>query len=451
MTARRVTPGRPDRRGLLGLLAAVGTSLLGTRMSFLAVPWFVLVTTGSATQTGLVAFAEMAPYALLQGLGGPLVDRWGAWRISVGTDAAAALAVGLVPVLSAGGVLTLPVLAGLMAVAGVLRGGGDAARHVLVPGVGAPAGMPLERSAGLYDGVNRIASLVGAPVAGVLVAATSSLTVLAIDAATFLASSLLVLLFVPRSAQPPVSSETVGGEVSYLASLGEGFRYFRGDRLLLGIGAMVLITNLLDQAGGSVLVPVWAAQVAHSSVALGLIGGATALAAVLGNVVISWLGPRLPRRLTYAVGFLLCGAPRFVALAFATTVSPVLVVTFLAGLGAGGLNPILGAVMYERIPRHLQARVLGAVGASAWAGMPVGSLVGGVLVAGAGLRPALLICAAAYGVTTLTPFVFPAWRQMDRLPPEPPSAPTSAPTSDAIPDNVGLPRPEHDVIRESVG
>ncbi|MEP6696464.1 MAG: MFS transporter [Pseudonocardiales bacterium] len=425
-----------DRRGLLGLLTAVGMSLLGTRMSFLAVPWFVLATTGSPTETGLVAFAEMAPYVVVQGLGGPLVDRWGAWRMSIGTDALAAVAVGLVPVLHLAGRLSLPVLAGLVALAGVVRGAGDAARDVLVPGVGAAAGTPLERSAGLYDGVNRLASLVGAPVAGVLVAITSSLTVLAIDAGTFVLSALVVLALVPRSAQPPTSTDTFDAEASYLTRLAEGLRYVRGDRLLLGIGSMVLITNFLDAAGGSVLIPVWAVQVAHSSVALGLIGGVFALGAVLGNIVTTWLGPRLPRRLTFAVGFLLCGAPRFVALAAAFTVSPVLAVMFLAGLGAGGINPIMGAVMYERVPRHLQARVLGAVGASAWAGIPLGSLLAGAAVAAVGLRSALLICAGAYLLATLAPFVFPSWRQMER-----PAAPSQCQSDvflqDAVCDRVG--------------
>lgn len=75
----------PDRswRGLIGLLSAIGISIFGSRMSFLAIPWFVLVTTGSAVQTGVVAFAEMAPYVLVQGLGGPLIDRLSAWRVSI--------------------------------------------------------------------------------------------------------------------------------------------------------------------------------------------------------------------------------------------------------------------------------------------------------------------------------------------------------------------------------
>jgi MFS family permease len=138
------------------------------------------------------------------------------------------------------------------------------------------------------------------------------------------------------------------------------------------------------------------------------------LGAVAGNAATTWLGPRLPRRMTYAVGFFLGGAPRYVALALLSSVSPVLAVVFLSGLGVGGINPILGAVEYERVPRHLQARVLGAVNASTWAGIPFGSLAGGLAVSAFGLRPALLVVGVVYGMTTLAPFAFPVWRHMDR-------------------------------------
>jgi len=404
-----------DRRPLSGLLGAVGVSLLGTRMSFLALPWFVLTTTGSATRTGLVALAEMAPYVSVQALGGPVVDRVGARRVSVATDLIAAGCFGAVPVLSALHVLSLAVLAVLVGAGGAVRGAGDSARDVLLPGVGEIAKAPLERSSGLYDGVSRLASLVGAPLAGALVLAISPLSVLAIDAGTFVVSALIVAMLVPRRAEPPPYPGTAAGaEATYLASLAEGFRYLLNDRLLVAIAAMVLVTNFVDQAGAAVLFPVWAHEVVHSSVDLGLLFGASSLGAVVGNAVTTWLGPRIPRRMTYAVGFLLAGAPRYVALALLASVSPVLAIAFLGGLGAGGINPILGAVEYERVPRHLQARVLGAVNASAWAAIPIGSLAGGLAASAFGLRAALLTAAAIYFLTTLTPCVFPVWRQMDR-------------------------------------
>jgi MFS family permease len=202
----------------------------------------------------------------------------------------------------------------------------------------------------------------------------------------------------------------------YLASLREGFGHLRGDRLLLGIGTMVLVTNLIDMATSGVMLPIWSHEVTGGAVALGLLSGALGLGAVLGNVGTAALGPRLSRHRTYAVGFLVAGAPRLLLLAAVSAVPPALAITFVAGLAVGGINPTLGAVEYERVPRHLQARVLGALNAVAWAGIPVGGLVGGLLVDAVGLRPALVAAGAVYGLATLAPFVFPAWRTMDERP-----------------------------------
>jgi MFS family permease len=352
--------------GLVGLLVANFVSILGTRMSMLALPWFVLVTTGSATKTGLVAFAEMAPYVLVQGLGGPLVDRYGTRRVAIVTDVIAAVTFGLVPLVYAAGHLSLGVVAILVAVAGAVRGAGDSARHVLLPGVAEPAGTPLERASGLYDGVGRAAGMIGAPLAGVLIAATSAPVVIAIDAATFVISAVLVTVYVPRSAQPGPKSADEEPPGGYLAALREGFAHLRGDRLLLGIAVMVAVTNLLDQAYASVLAPVWSKDVTGSAVALGLMSAVLGVGAVTGNAITTWLGPRLPRRLPFAWGFLIGGSPRFFALAALSSVSPVLAVSFIAGLGVGGINPILGAVEYERVPGTCRPR------SSALSGRPHG-------------------------------------------------------------------------------
>ena len=78
----------------------------------------------------------------------------------------------------------------------------------------------------------------------------------------------------PERAQPPRRPAAGEPRPRTWSSLAEGFRYLRGDRLLLAVAAMILVTNFVDQAGGAVLWPVWAHEVAHSSLVLGLLGGA---------------------------------------------------------------------------------------------------------------------------------------------------------------------------------
>ena len=178
---------------LYGWLTAEAISLTGTRVSMIAIPWFVLTTTDSPTLTGIVAFAEMAPLVVLKALAGPVIDRVGARTVAVAADVGSFVVVGLVPLLHVLGLLGFPVLVALVALAGALRGPGDGAKHAMVPSLVRYGGVPMERATGLASAVERTASMVGAGVAGALVAIVGPTTALAVDAASFLASGLVLL------------------------------------------------------------------------------------------------------------------------------------------------------------------------------------------------------------------------------------------------------------------
>lgn len=410
------------------LLGAYGISVAGTAMSAVAIPWLVLTATGSAAATGLVSFAELVPYVLAQVLAGPLVDRAGLSRSFGWGNAAAAAAVGAVPVLVLAEGVVLPALLPLVAVAGAARGAADCANGPLVPVTAVAGGIPLERAAGLNSGTNRLALLIGAPLAGVLVAAAGAPAAVGVDAATFAVAAAVaaVWLRLPRPEPRPVPDSrsvpdprSVPGPAApalrrYGRDLAAGLRFLRGDRLLLGIVTTVAVMNLLDQGLAAVLLPVWVREELGSAGALGLIVGVGGLGSLLGNLLAAWLAPRLPRRTVYCVGSLAGGAPRFAVLALVGTLPPVLGVMLVADTFGGVLNPVLGATAYERIPDELRARVLGAVRASSWAGLPFGALLGGYGVSTLGTRPALLAFAGAYLLVTLAPLVFPAWREMRR-------------------------------------
>lgn len=390
------------------LLAANAVSIAGTSMTFLAIPWFVLVTTGSATRTGVVAACELVPLVLASALGGPLVDRVGARRASVLSDLLSAVGIGLVPLLHLTVGVSFGQLCVLVGLVGFLRAPGDTARHVLLPELVRRAQVPTERATSQYDGVSRGARMVGAPLAGALIAVTSPSTVLAVDAMTFLVSALLVATRVPVVATAEVTEE------GYLRQLRGGLRYLRADRLTYAITAMVLVTNLLDAALSSVLLPVYARDVLDSSVALGALSGIFGLGALLGTFVYAAIGPHLPRWPVYTAAFLVVGAPRFGLLAAEPSYAVLLVAQLLFGLACGAINPILGAVNLERVPAAMQSRVYGVTTAGCYAGMPLGAVLAGVAAGHLGLQTALVVCGGVYLAATLTPLVWArTWRQMD--------------------------------------
>ncbi len=97
MTATQDTavsgPARRDRTGMLALWGGNWISTLGSLMSSLALPWFILETTGSAARTGLLATAITTGAVLSSVASGPMIDRLGFKRASVLTDVVSALLV----------------------------------------------------------------------------------------------------------------------------------------------------------------------------------------------------------------------------------------------------------------------------------------------------------------------------------------------------------------------
>jgi MFS family permease len=412
------------RTPLRGFLTADGISLVGTRVSMIAVPWLVLTTTGSATQTGLVTLAEMLPLVTLKALTGPLVDRLGPRRVAVTADLVSVLVVGAVPLLHVLGMLHFATLLVLVALAGAMRGPGDGAKHAMVPLLVEHAEVPMERATGLAAAVERTATTLGAAFAGGLVALVGPANALALDAVSFAASAgvlFTVTRGLPRhltahATAAPVGERRGSRAGAYLAELREGWDFLRRDPVLVGICAMVAVTNLLDQAYAGLLVPVWGKQSGYGVGAVGLLFAAFSAASILGAVAASAWGARLPRFRTYLLAFLVAGAPRFVVLALESPLWAVLGVAMVSGLASGFINPVLGAVTFERIPASMMGRVSSLNSALCWSLIPFGGIMGGALVSSYGLSPALLAVGAAYLAATMLPALQPRWRELDQRP-----------------------------------
>ena len=416
------------RLPLYGWLTAEAISLLGTRVSMIAIPWLVLVTTGSPTQTGLVAVAEITPMVALKAAGGPLVDRVGPRRMAITADVLSMVAVGLIPLLHRADHLTFPVLLGLVAVAGALRGPGDAATSALIPALVERAEVPYERATGLSGAIERGSTMLGAALAGGLVAAIGPANAVAVDALSF-GLCAVVLVVTTRSLEGGGKQREHSDQpdtTSYARELREGWDFLRRDPVLMSLCVMIAITNLLDLAWSAVLLPVWARESGAGVAAVGLVFAVWGGASMVGSVIAAAYGTRLPRFATYLVAFLVTGLPRFVLFALGVPLWAILAMCVVGGCFSGFLNPVLGAVQFERIPRAMVGRVTSLSNALCWSLMPFGGLLGGVLVSRFGLDPAIVIVGLAYFVTTMAPALLPSFRGMNRQVPSDTREPVAA-------------------------
>ncbi|WP_317888982.1 MFS transporter [Salinispora mooreana] len=155
-------PAQTGRRlPFVAFLVAEAVSVAGNRIAMMAIPWFVLETSGSAALTGVTAFVFFVPSVLAAVLGGAIVDRFGYRQVSVVSDIANMLAVAAVPTMYAIGVLGFPLLVLLVFLGTLFDAPGNTARRAMLPDLATSARLPIERAAALHDGAYRLAQLVG--------------------------------------------------------------------------------------------------------------------------------------------------------------------------------------------------------------------------------------------------------------------------------------------------
>ncbi|MGY0004793.1 MFS transporter [Micromonospora sp. I033] len=416
---------------LAGLLAAHTVSLTGNMLTLIALPLYVLAETGSPAATGLTGAFATAPVVLGGAFGGVLVDRIGYRRASVLADLVSGVTVAAVPLLHATVGLPFPALLGLVFVSGLLDTPGQTARTALLPEAAAAAGVPIERAIGWFGATERGSRLIGAPVAGLLVSTLGALPVLAVDAATFAVSALVVTVLVPASLRP--SADHDAPSAGYWRDFAAGLRFLVREPLLRAMVLLVLVTNLFDATKSNVLMPVVATRELGGAAAFGLLVGAMGGGALVGSLLFSAVGHRLPRRATFVTAFAVCGAPPFWALAAAPPLPVIAAVCVVSGLAAGAINPLIGAVELERVPATMRARVYGVIGAGAWAAMPVGAAGAGLAADRFGTTATLVAIGTGYLLVVLTPLLGGPWRDLRRpAPPEQPPpdrSPTPAATS----------------------
>ncbi len=400
---------RRDRVPFLALFAANSVSLFGNALTSLAIPWFVLETTGSAARTGLTAVAGTVPTILAMAFGGAIVDRLGPKRMSVVADLASGATVAAIPLLHHTTGLAFWQLLVLVALGALLDSPGHTARMAIQPDVAVLGGVPLERANAAGQAAGSLSLLLGPPVAGILVAVVGTSNVLWLDAATFAVSAAAVAGLVPSPPRAVLGADEPAP--SYWRDLREGWGFLFGDRVLRAIAVTATVINFLLAPLAAVVLPVYVEDAFGSARALGWVLGAFGAGSLVGAVAYGVFGPRLPRRATLIGGLLLAGFP-LLLLSTTPPLAATVAAAFAVDLFLGPVNPLAGTVMQERVPAALRGRVFGTLVAVAMLAAPVGMLVAGVALEVIGVGGVVASIAVAFLAVSLSMLANPAFRQL---------------------------------------
>jgi MFS family permease len=374
---------------LRALLAAEVISTTGAQMTWVALPWFVLTTTGSATRMSLVMAAEAVGLALVGFPSGRLLNRLGARRTMLLCDALRGPLMLSIPVLYWVGGLSLGLLIAVAFVLGAFSAPYFAAQRMILPELLGEEQATVSQASALFQGATRITLLLGPVTAGVLIGFIGAPAVLVVDAATYVVSVFLVLLFVP--ATEPATAD--GEERGVLA----GLRWVAKEPLIRAWRFCFIVGDLAWQAIFVALPVLVVARYDSDPRIVGVLFAAFGVGAVLGNVVAYRLVTRMDG-LTLIARVALAQALPLWLLVVDLPASGAVAALFASGLANGLINPSLHAIITLRIPPALRGTVMTSLMTLYALAMPIGILGAGPLLDAFGVEPVFALCA---GIQTI--------------------------------------------------
>ena len=380
-------------RPLSGLIAADIISTLGSEMTTVALPWFVLVTTGSPARMGAVLAAEFAGLTVLGLASGRAATLLGPRRTMLGSDLARGALIGLIPVLFTLGWLSFGVILAIAFVVGGFFPAYQSSSRLIVAGLVEDDELRLTRTGGLLNAVNESASFLGPPLGGALVVLLGPGPVLLLDSASYGLAFLLIGTLVPAvRATLPDEDPSVRGGLRYL------WRDRRLRRLVLGMGVVEIgFTALIATA------PILALQLTgglSDGVRTGGNGGASVAGWLLGaygagSVAGGLISTRARGTGGRTQAFAIAGlAASTWALLLPVPVWGRALAIAGTGIASGLFFPRFFAALTTQTPPELRARVLTAVTVALSAPGPVGFLGAGILAQWTGSATACLVLVA---------------------------------------------------------
>ena len=365
-------------RSLLGLITAELVSLTGSSMTFVALPFFVLVTTGSTAKMGWVLAAEMLPIAIFGIPAGTVIAKLGAKKTMLISDAARGPLLLVIPILHHYGDLSFAALLGTTFAIGIFAAPYFASSKLIVPEVAGEDEQAVASVNAVLSGVQQVTQLAGPVLAGVLIGLTSPATVLVVDGCTYV-FSFLVIATVVRAGRRVESAAQQKGVLA-------GLRFLLGDSLL---GPMAIAACGINFAAQGIVLGVQAIDYFRyhaSGHVVGLLFAGFGIGALLGALVAQQLTQKVSLLKLAAVAIVLMPLPLF--LLVPRTPWPVAMI-ILGGFAF--FTPLVNApvigLLTVRTPAELRPKVMTAVMTVATMAGPFGFIAAGYALRHVALGP----------------------------------------------------------------
>ncbi|MFL5754816.1 MAG: MFS transporter [Chloroflexota bacterium] len=374
-------------RDFLTLLVSQTVSVAGDAVSSTALPLLVLALTGSGLVMGIVGAVTTGADFVFGTIAGALADRGDRKRMMFLADVGRAVLTALIPISVALGGPTMAVILLVSGPMAILRGFFRAGYLAAMPNLVGRS--QLARGNGILETAYSAAFIIGPALAGLLVTVIGPGETLALDAASYAISSVgLVLIRRELKAPPDRRPSRIVDDIR------EGVVYVAGHPVLRTVVLLFATTTAVLTSLAAALTFRIVRDLGQSPTAFGLAVAGIGVGTMIGALFATRLGPESNVRRVLIGAVFVQGAP-LVAAAAISWLPAVVGLIALFGAGEAALVVVYVSVRAANSPDALVGRIASTARVSTLALMPIGSLVGGVLIDAVGGTATLAILGAA--------------------------------------------------------
>jgi MFS family permease len=358
-------------RSLVGLISAELVSLTGSSMTFIALPWFVLATTGSTAKMGWVLAAEMLPIALFGIPAGTVISKLGSKRTMLICDAARGPLMLVIPILHHYGHLSFAALLATTFAMGTFTAPYMASSRLIIPEVAGEDEQAAASVGALLSGANQLTQLAGPVLAGVLLVATSPSTVLVVDGLTYVFSFLIIATVVRVGRRIEAAAQQKG--------MLSGIKYLLHDSLLGPITIAACVLNFVAQG---IIIGVEAIawfRYNQSGHIVGYLFAGFGIGALAGALVAQQIAQKVPLLKLAAVAVVAMPLPLFL-LSPATAWPVAVLIVAACGFFVPLVNAPIVGLLTVRTPVELRPKVVTGFMTVATMAGPFGFLAAGYIL-----------------------------------------------------------------------
>ncbi|TMV17183.1 MFS transporter [Paenibacillus thermoaerophilus] len=404
-------------RDFMKLWVGETVSLFGSQFTQLALPLTaVLFLQATPLQMGILGACGFAPFILLSLFAGVWIDRSKRRPILIAANLGKAGLLILIPVLHLLNLLRIELLYAIGFLDGALSVFFQLAYQSYLPSLVNKEDL-LEGNSKLQASAS-VAQVGGLGIAGVLINLFTAPIVLMIDAATYLFSSVSLMLIQKAEPSPSPSStrKNIGHDIK------EGFQTVIRNPYLRSIAGEAATFNFFSQMISTLLILYWSTELGIGKVMIGLFMTALSIGSLLGSLMAGAAARKLG--LGNAIVFSMAAACLTPLLFPAVSgpsplyVSLLIAALLLNGLGVSMSN-IHGVSLRQTVtPERLLGRMNASYRFFVSGVIPVGAFLGGVLGDWIGIRPTLFLAATgllgALLIIVVSPI--PGLRQLPIMP-----------------------------------